>query len=47
MQDCLNVTPVRPEQQPLPQLTFMGRAGQHVVDADGEGRRVFLRRLVV
>jgi hypothetical protein len=47
MQDRLNVTPVRPEQQSLPQLTFMGWAGQHVVDADGEGMRVFLGWLVV
>src|SRR5262245_5175439 len=47
MQDRLDVAPVRPEQQPLSQLTFMGWAGEHVVDADGEGMRVFLTRLVV
>jgi hypothetical protein len=47
MQDRLNVAPVRPEQQPLPQLTFMGWTGQHVVNADGEGMGVFLTRLVV
>jgi hypothetical protein len=47
MQDRLHVAPVRPEQHPLPQLTFMGWAGQHVVDADGEGMRVFLTQLVV
>jgi hypothetical protein len=47
MQDRLNVAPVRPEQQPLPQLTFMGWAGQHVVNTNGEGVRVFLTRLVV
>ena len=47
MQDRLNVTPVRPEQQPLPQWTFMGWAGQHVVDANGKGVWVFLARLVV
>ena len=47
MQDRLDVAPVRPEQQPLAQLTFVGWAGKHVVDADGEGMRVFLARLVV
>jgi hypothetical protein len=31
----------------LSQLAFVGRAGTHVVDADGEGMRVFLARLVV
>src|SRR6267142_5609068 len=47
MQDRLDVAPVRPEQQPLSQLTFVGWAGKHVEDADGEGMRVFLARLVV
>ena len=47
MQDRLDVAPVRPEQHPLSQLTFVGWAGTHVVDADGEGMRVFLARLVV
>ena len=47
MQDRLDVAPVRPEQQPLSQLTFVRWAGKHVVDADGEGMRWFLGRLVV
>ena len=47
MQDRLDVAPVRPEQHPLVQLAFVGRAGMHVVDADGEGLRVVLARLTV
>ena len=47
MQDRLDVAPVRPEQHTLAQLAFIGWAGAHVVDADGEGVRVFLARLVV
>src|SRR5215470_12675229 len=47
MQDGLDVTPVRPQQQPLPQLAFIGRAGQHVVDANGEGLRMLLAQLAV
>src|SRR5438128_3371922 len=47
MHDRLDVTPVSTEQQPLPQFAFVGWAGEHVVDADGEGVRVFLARLVV
>ena len=47
MQNRLDVAPVRPEQHPLPQLAFVGWTGEHVVDADGEGVRVFLARLVV
>src|SRR6266568_6961038 len=42
-----DVAPVRPEQHPLSQLAFIGWSGAHVVDADGEGGRVFLTRLVV
>src|SRR5215470_2695224 len=41
----LDVAPVRPEQHPLAQLAFIGWTGAHVVDADGEGARVFLTRL--
>src|SRR5262249_9090777 len=47
MQDGLDVTSVCPEQQPLPQLAFIGRAGKHVVDANGEGLRVLLAQLAV
>src|SRR5215831_13300706 len=47
MQDGLDVTSVCPEQQPLPQLAFIGRAGQHVVDANGEGLRMLLAQLAV
>jgi hypothetical protein len=47
MQDGLKVTPVRPEQHPLPQLAFRGWTGAHVVDVDGEGGQVSLTRLVM
>jgi hypothetical protein len=47
MQDRLDVAPVRLEQHPLSQLAFIGWAGTHVVDADGEGVRVLVARLVV
>jgi hypothetical protein len=43
----LDVAPVRPEQHPLSSLAFRGWTGAHVVEADGEGVRVFLTRLVV
>ena len=43
----LDVAPVRPEQHPLAQLAFRGWTVTHVVEADGEGERVFLTRLVV
>src|SRR4029450_2240781 len=47
VQDCLDVASVRPKQHTLSQLAFIGWTGAHVVDADGEGVRVFLVRLVV
>src|SRR6266446_6401289 len=43
----LDVAPVRPEQHPLSPLAFIGWTGAHVMDAAGEGVRVFLKRLVV
>jgi hypothetical protein len=42
-----DVAPVRPEQHLLSQFAFIGWTGAHVVEADGEGVRVFLTRLVV
>jgi hypothetical protein len=47
MQDRLDVAPVRPQQHPLPQRAVVGWTGAHVVDADGEGVRVFVAQLVM
>jgi hypothetical protein len=47
MHDRLDVATVRTEQQPIPQLAFVGWDGENIVDADGEGVSVFLARLLV